>query len=220
MTDVVAPAAPVADPNTFAFLVTGTETQISINVAEIPAEIRLELLKDAIKRNVLNRVNAANQRFVKENAPFAAYDEAMKADATQTVVPLPTGDRPTLDLLTPASAARKDLYEGKLRRQGTGDAKRKKADPMTTTVTGVVVREVFQKKSEADSTYKYTDAVKEVSAAGGGIAYLDARIAALVAGGADAGALAKMKEDKYMKPARIILGLEVPKSVKEGLDIL
>lgn len=214
----VAPEAPAADPNALIFRIPNTETDINIDITKIPAEARLELLKKAIKDHVTNRVNQTNVRHKKALAPWDAYDEAVKADALQSAVAKPTGDKPTVDLIAPAAAARADLYEGKLRTQTEGGKPREAKDPLIAAVTSAVVRELFEKNKVTQTGYKYTDAVKEVS--GDGVAYLNARIAEKVAAGGDEKALNKFLEDRYMKPARIMLGRDLPKSISDQSSIL
>lgn len=217
MTDT--PETPAVDPNTLVFKIPGTETNIGIDLAQIPADARLKLLGQKVTENISNRVRVAGVRHTKACEAFDQYDAAQAADPLQTAVPKPAGERPAIDLLALASAARADLYAGKVGERAKGSGKTKVArDPIIAAVTQAVVRELFDNTKATTPGFKYTDAVKLVG--GDGVAYLDAKIAEKVAAGADQAALLKMKEDKYMRPARIMLGQEVPKNVKEGVSIL
>jgi hypothetical protein len=214
LSGTTAPAPVAADPNTLTFVIPNTETSIAVMLAEIPSETRLELLKKAVKDHIVNRVNQTNVRHTKALAPFTAYDEAMKVDPLQTAVPKPEGDRPTVDLLAPAAAARADLYAGKLRTQNAdGPKARETKDPLTKAITDVVVRELFDKSKLTTKGYKWTDAVKAVGS--DGLAYLNARIAEKVAQGADAAVLNKFLQDRYVTPAQIMLGITTNKATKD-----
>ena len=121
-----APAAPAAaaapaegaapavadDPNILTFRIPNTETDIGVALQQVPPEVRLDFLKKGLKDYIVNSVNQANMRAKKENAPFDAYDEAVKADPLQTAVAKPTGERKVPDLLGTAAAARDRLYTG------------------------------------------------------------------------------------------------------------
>lgn len=217
MTDATNTETPAATENTNVFLcpLPNSESSLSIDRTQIPAEVRLSLLDSAIKENVRNRVNAANVRFNKLNAPWVSYDNAIAADPAQTAVAKPEGERPTIDLVSIAQKARDDLYSGNIRATKEKGAGRKTVDPLVKTVTDVVVREVFAKEKANGMTF-----VQAKAKVGDGVAYLKARIEELVASGADRGALEKMLEDRYMKPARIILGLADNKAIKDGPSIL
>jgi len=214
-TPAVAPVAEAAgDPNTFVFRIPNTETDISIVLGNIPADIRLDMLKKSVKDYVMNSVNQANVRANKANAPFDQYDEAIKADPLQTAVPKPTGERVVPDLIGTAAAARERLYKGEVRKVGEGEGKtRERVDPLTQMVTKAVVTELFDKKKALDSKYKIMDAQKEVGK--DGIAYLKAKIAEKVATGADEAALNKFMEDRYIKPAKLMLGQSTTKATAD-----
>jgi hypothetical protein len=220
MTDTIAQtdapvAAPVAD-NIFLCPLPGMDSTLQIDRSQVPAEVRLALLDSAIKENVRNRVNAANVRHTKANTPWQAFDNAMAADPAQTVVAKPEGERPTIDLVAIAQKAREDLYAGKLRSTKEKGEGRKAVDPLVKTVTDVVVRDVYAKEKASGLTFVQARA----KVGKDGVAYLQTRIEELVAGGADRAALDKMMEERYMKPARIILGLADNKAIKEGPSIL
>lgn len=208
------PAAAVDDPNTFTFVIPGTETSIAINIAQIPAEIRLDFLKAKIKDYVNNNVNQAAQKYKKALEPFDAYDKAQSVDPLQTAVAKPTAERPSPpDLITPAAAARDRLYNGEVRKQGEGGAPKPTRDPLEKAVTDAVVRELFDKRKEAGSKPKWIEVTKEV---GNGIDYLNAQIAAKVAAGADAAVMAKLLDERYIKPAKMLLGMTDTKLTKEN----
>lgn len=210
--------AAVVNENVLMCKILDTGNELAIDLAQVAPVIRLAFLKQAIRDNVRNRLNAVQIRFNKANEAWSAYDKAQEADATQTAVTKPEGERPTLDLIEPAKRAREDLYAGTLR--GLGEKKeRVTVDPLVKLVTEAVVRDVFAKGKEAGTAdWTFFKARGEVGK--DGVAYLDARIAEHVANGGDAAALNKMKEDKYMKPARIMLGIDQSKAVKEGPSIL
>jgi hypothetical protein len=205
--------------NVFLCPLPNSESTLQIDRSLIPQNVRLSLLDTAIKENVRNRMNAATVRFNKANEAFAAYDKAMAADPAQTAVALPAGERPTIDIAAIAGKAREDLYAGNLRSTREAGKGRTTVDPLVKMVTDAVVREVFDKgKAEGKADWTFIKAKTQVGK--DGVAYLDARIAELVATGADAGALNKMKEDRYLKPARLMLGIADNKAIKDGPSIL
>lgn len=217
-TDPLAPAAtlaaPVEDPNTFTFVIPGTETSIAIVLGDIPAEVRMDLLKSKVKEYINNNVNQAAVKYKKAMEPWDAYAKAQSVDPLQTAVPKPTGDQPSApDLIKPAADARARLYSGEIRKQGEPGAAKPTRDPLTKAITDAVVRELFEKRKEAGSKPKWIEVTKEV---GDGIAYLNTMIAAKVAAGADAAVMAKLLEEKYMKPAKMLLGLTDNKLTKEN----
>jgi hypothetical protein len=104
----------------------GDNKSVSINLAEIPQDARLELLKSAVRTTVTNRVNVAMVRNRALRAPFAAwaaYEAAMATDPLQTTVAKPDGEKPTgeapaaLDPIAKAGEAIADLLKGELRQQ-------------------------------------------------------------------------------------------------------
>lgn len=212
--DLGAPAAVLADPNELTFRIPNTETDIGVNLASIPADVRMDLLKKGVRDYITNSVNQANVRHKKALEPFEAFEKASEVNPLQTAVPKPEGERPTVDLLKPAADARARLYSGEMRKQGEPGKPRETRDPLVKIVTDAVVRELFEKTKANDSKYKWTDAVKAVG--GDGVAYLDAAIATKVAAGADAEVLGKFKEERYMKPARMILGQTDNKATKDN----
>jgi len=213
--------APAEDPNTFSFRIPNTETDIGIKIGDIPAEVRMDFLKKGLRDYITNAVNQSNIRAKKANESHDAYDEAMKADALQTAVAKPTTDRTVADLLETAKAARERLYKGEIRKQGEGTgATRATVDPLTKLVTEAVVRELHAKDKAAGGKRKYTEFTAEVSQAGGGVKYLEAKIAEKVAAGGDAAVLNKFLQDRYIKPAEMMLGTKTGKSTAPENSIL
>lgn len=210
-----------ADPNVYVFDIVGTENKIAINLTAIPAELRLELLKGGVKTLINNRVNVANTRFNKVNAPFVEYDAKVAADPLGAHTK-PEGERPiTPDLLAKAAEGREALYKGEFRQRGDGTApKRTPADPLDSLITKIVVGELFKKNKGVIDGYKITDATKAVADAGGGQKYLEQSIVAKVAAGSDEAALRKTLDTKYIKPARLALGLDVPKALADAESLL
>lgn len=218
MTDnVPAQAAATETPkNIHMFVVPNTDdTQMQVDITEIPDEVRLDMLKKAIEQYVKNSVNQANIRHKKAMEPWDAYEKAQAADPNQTAVPKPEGDMPTVDLIEVAKAARTRLYEGEVRKTGTRKA-RKTVDPLTKLVTEAVVRELFEKKKGTEDGYKWTDAVKEVG--GNGIQYLESLISARVEQGGDEAELRKFMESRYIQPAKLMLGQRDTATTK-GVDL-
>jgi hypothetical protein len=197
-------------------------TKIEFDCALIPADVRLDFLKGAVRAYIANRLNGVHTRHQKDEkvAAWFAYDEATKADPLQTAVAKPEGERPAApDYMEALGRALDDLKAGNVRRQGSGEPKaRPTKDPLVKVVTEVVLREVFDARRAADPKYTYLQAKKEVGT--DGIAYLNTLIEAKVAGGADRGALEKMRDEKYIKPARAMLGLDTSKKIGELPSIL
>lgn len=227
-----APApAPVSD-NTFSFTLpeSAGSLVVSIDVAQVPGPTRLALLHAGIKGLISGRINVAIVRYNKDNAPFAAlaaHDAAVAANIADPITNQPpTTDRAalvaaigerkapdTVNVSAKVSEAIADLIAGKTgtrKGEGAGRARVTK-DPVDAAVTGVVVREVFAKNKALNSKYTYPMAVKEIGDAGGGTAFLKARIATLVAGGASEADLNKMLETKYLAPARAMTGTDALK---------
>ncbi len=204
---------PAVDANVLVFQIPNTETQMQINIADVPGNIRMDFLKKGLRDYVANSVNQANVRLTKDLAPWTAHEEATKADPLQTAVPAPTGEKPTADLIAVATAARERLYKGEVRKQGEGTGKsRERKDPFVKMVTDAVVRELFEKR-KTEKGFTYPMAIKEV--AGDGVAYLNAKVAEKVAAGADKATLDKFMEERYLKPARMMLGQSDNKATKD-----
>jgi hypothetical protein len=214
------PETPATPDTVFLFNLPNIEQQISVDVAQIPGELRLAKLQEAVRNYIANAANAATQRYNKAEAEWAAYEEAMKADPLQSAVKKPDGERPAApNLVDIVVAARQRLYDNKVVRKGEGTGRtRQTVDPLTKTVTKVVQDELFAKRKAENSAYKWPDVVKEVS---NGPEYLKARVEEMVASkpeGEQAAfrkELEKIMEDKYLRPARIMLGLEKPKGASD-----
>ncbi len=219
--DTPAPA-PATDPNSFVFRIPNTETDMQINIGSIPPAIRMDFLKKGLRDYINNAVNQAAVRTNKANAPFDAYDEAVKADALQTAVAKPAGERAIANLLDTATAARKRLYDGDVRKNGEGTGeKRQPVDPLTKLVTEAVVRELHEKDKAAGGKRKYTEFTAEVAKAGGGVKYLEAKIVEKSAGNADTEAtLRKFMDERYIKPAQMMLGTKTNKATAPENSIL
>jgi hypothetical protein len=222
-----APDAAPATPNTVVEITVphsgvdgGDDRKVLIDAATIPAEARFELLRSAVRGFVTNRVNVANVRRNKELAPWLAYEQAIAADPMQTAVAKPEGERPQpLDTFAKAQEALAALAKGEIRTvtKGTGKSRTPK-DPLVAAVTPIVVRAVFDANKARDPKYTYPLAVKEVG--GDGIAYLNKQIDAKVAAGADRAALEKARDEKYLNPARIMIGQGGGKKVTDLPSIL
>jgi hypothetical protein len=210
-------AAEAVDSPVLEFEISNVEGKHTLDCTTIPAPSRLHLLKSAARSYIANRVNAAFQRHQKDEKvkAWAAYDAAVKNDSLQTLVPVPTFERPTApDLLKTMNEAVADLVAGNIR-QSTGEPKKREAkDPLIAHVTKAVVREVFEARKAADPKYKYLTAQTEVGS--DGIAYLnrmiDTKAAAAEAAAAGTGAglrsqLEKMRDERYVTPAKIMLGM-------------
>lgn len=221
-TDAPAPAPAADNANVFSFRIPNTETDIGVDISAIPPEVRMDFLKKGLRDYITNAVNQHNVRTNKANAAFDAYDEAMKADALQTAVAKPAGERAVADLLKTAADARERLYKGEVRKQGEGGEtkRRETVDPLTKLVTEAVVRELHAKDKEAGGKRKYTEIVAEVAKAGGGVKYLEAKIAEKVASGTDEGVLRKFMDERYIKPAQMMLGTKTNKATATENSIL
>jgi len=216
-----APAAdaPPASETLFVFEIDDFDPEISVELANIPTPLRMRLLKNATRAYITNRISTAAAATKKANAPFDQYDAAMKNDPLQTLVAKPEGERAVTDYAGVIEGALKALYSGEIGRRGDGTSKPKVLrDPLITQITRAVVADVYEKARAADPKYKYPTAQKEVGT--DGLAYLRSKIAERVAKGEDAAALNTFLETRYIKPARIMLGLDVPKSLKDSEGIL
>ena len=108
-----------------------------------------------------------------------------------------------------------------MRKQDSGGATKSRTprDPLIKMVTDAVVRELHDKKKGTVQGYKYTDAVKEVGS--DGVAYLNAMIAAKVAAVAEGeraaltATLEKFRDERYIKPAEMMLGRKGSKATKD-----
>jgi hypothetical protein len=216
MSEQPAPAPTVAE-----FEFPNLDGKVQFDCATIPADVRLDFLKGAVRAYIANRLNAAATRHQKDDkvAAWFAYDEASKADALQTLVPQPTGERPAepnfKDVYDRAVA---DLAAGQIRRQGTEPKARKTKDPLVSLVTDAVVRAIFDTRRAVNPKYSFFEARKEVGT--DGVAYLNAAIEQKVAEGGDRAQLEKAKQEKYIGPAERMLGRVVDKRNAELPSIL
>lgn len=183
----------------------------SYDCALIPAETRLDFLKGAVRAYIANRLNGVHTRYEKDASVIAwkAYDEATKADALQTAVAKPDGERPVADYEGQYAVAIAALTSGSIRKAGAEPKARKTKDPLIATVTDVVVREVFASRKAADPKYTFFAAKKEVGT--DGIAYLNAIIDTKVAAGAVRADLEAMRDERFVNPAKAMLGLTTSK---------
>jgi hypothetical protein len=137
----------------------------------------------------------------------------------QNYVSRPESERVEIDADKLINAAVKALYSGELgRRKGTGERKQKEPkDPLVAQITRAVVTDVYNTQHALDPSYKYFAATAKVGP--DGLAYLRNRIEERVADGENRTELEKFLENRYLKPARQILGMEVPKAM-QGISIL
>lgn len=213
--------APVLDPIA-KFTFPNVEGERSLDVRTLPDALRLDLLKGAVRNYIANRVNGVAMRHAKDEGviAWARYDEAQKADSLQSAVPQPATARPAEpDFEKAYTDAIEALKTGAVRKVGDGEGrKRVNVDPLVKAVTGVVVDAVFKNGKALDNKYTYIDARKAVG--GDGIAYLNKMIDAKVEGGGDRAALEKMRDENYITPAKIMLGLTPAKKGGELASIL
>lgn len=215
----------------------GSNRDVAIDLAQIPQDARLELLRSAVRTVITNRVNVAMVRNRAARAPFvawAAYEAAIAADPLQTAVAKPEGEKPTgeapaaLDPIAKANEAIADLLKGELRAQAAKGKGRSRApkDPLVQAVTNVVTRAVFEANKAAgrkitgtdgkERPYGFPDATKEVG--GDGIAYLNAQIDAKVSAAPEGERdelrkqLEKQRDTRYIEPAQVMLGLKQSKA--------
>jgi hypothetical protein len=220
----VVPEAPKSD-TLLEFEVEGYEPKVSIDLADVEAKARMRLLRTATRAYITNRVSTAVAKTKKDNGPFDTYEAAMKNDPLQTLVEKPEGERAVTDYAGVIDSALKALKSGELGNRGTGEPKPKVLrDPLVTQITRSVVAEVYEKGRAADPKYKYPTAQKEVGQ--DGLAYLKTKIEAQVAAAPAAEQAAKRTalenylETRYVKPARIMLGLDTPGKLKDAEGIL
>ena len=214
---IVAPSAPNNPDNMLTVEV--DDTLAEINLEAIPDNTRKDLLRSAVQNYVTNRVSTAKSVLKKKNEAFDVYDAAVKNDPLQTLVEKPDGDREKLDIVNIMLTGINALYEGKFgRRVGDGRKPKPQRDPLVTQITRAVVQELYQKQKASNPQYKYPQAAKAVGS--DGLAYLKTRMEERIAGGADPKVLNDMLESRYIKPARQMLGLDVPPRFKDMEGIL
>lgn len=214
-------AAPTVAASVAEFEFPNLDGKHSVDMADLPPETRMDFLKGAVRSYIANRLNGVHTRHQKDEAVAAwnAYDEATKADALQSAVAKPEGERPAEpDYQEAYDRAIADLKAGNVRKVGGEPKARAIKDPLVKIVTEVVAREVFDARRAADPKYTYLKAKAEVGA--DGIKYLNDLIDAKVEGGADRVALEKMRDQKYVNPAKAMLGISTSKAVGELPSIL
>lgn len=215
------PAVVTAPDTNLKFTLNGIPGEQTFDCATIPGEARLELLKKATLGYITNRVNQVGQRHAKDELVVAwnAYEAAIAADIMQTLVAKPDKEKPVPDYAGAFARAIEALTKGDIRgRAADGEGKKSKAlDPLAQAVTNVVVREVYDARKAAGEKITFL-AVK--AAIGNGIEYLDKMIEAKVAAGVDRAGLEKYKEDRYIAPAKVMLGMNTSKKLGELPNIL
>jgi hypothetical protein len=178
---------------------------IKIQLRAIPDEIRMRLLRTAVRGYVTNRISTAKSKTDKENAAWKDYELAIKTDPLQTVVAMPTEPKKAVDYADTIEKSIKALLSGELGKREAGDKKPKvMKDPLITQITKAVVADVYAKNYALDNNYKYPSALKEVGS--DGLGYLKANIEKMVAAGAERAPLEKHLEQRYITPAKILLG--------------
>lgn len=204
----VAPAPAGENDMLLSFKISGYEPDINVDINDIPVPVRLYLIKTQIKSYVANRVTTAASSVKTANAKFDEYEAAQANNPLQQVVAKPEGERATVDYGAVIGGALKALKENAIGRRGTGERKAKeRKDPLIAQITRAVVSEIFQKNSATNKDYKYPHALQEVGA--DGLAYLRAKAAEKVAAGlATAEQMDYVLETRYIKPARIMLGMD------------
>lgn len=223
-----APAVAAATVLSFTHPLFPADTSYSFDCAEIPAEQRLDFLKTKTREYVANRLNSLAQRHLKDEkvAAWTAYENAQLADPLQTAIAKPDFDKPEApDYVEAMERAFKDLRDGNTRKHGDGTKKvRERKDPLIKLVTESVLKDVYAKKNAVDPKFTYIMAKAEVGA--DGLAYLNTLIEAKVAAAPEAdapalrAALEKMREEKYVKPAKLMLGITENKTIKDLPSIL
>jgi hypothetical protein len=211
----VAPAPEAANPNVagFEFRQLGSET-VSVDLATIPSDTRLDFLKNAVRDYIANRLNGLSNRFEKDEKVLAwnAYDKATAADPLQSIVAKPEGERPTPpDYKAAFDRAIADLVNGTIRKRGDEPAQRKVKDPLIATITDAVVRAVYGKERETNPKYSFFEARKAVGT--DGLAYLNAIIEEQVAAGGDRAMLEASRDERFVNPAKNLLGMGTNKKL-------
>ena len=159
---------------------------VNIDTDMIHADTIERLVNRAATAYVNNRVASAKSN----------YERAVKAYEAD-----PTTTEPTApDYAAVAGEAKADLMNNTMRTRGDGSKPKATKDPLDAVVTTVVCKDLFKARHAKDRTIKFGTITKEVSEAGGGIAYLRA------IAGDDTDKLKKI-ESKYLAPARKMLGV-------------
>jgi hypothetical protein len=204
------------------FEIDGYDKDVVINLEKVHEDVRMHLLRTAAKNYVVNRVSTAVSTAKKANAPFDSYDAAQKNDPVQTLVPQPAGSRQVVDFAGIIEKGINALYTGDIGRRGRGEGTTKPPkDKLNDQLLRTLTQEVFAKRFAADPSYKYFTAKKEVEAfEGDATKYYMSKIAAAVAAGADEKKEMERWEAEYLKPARILVGLDKPTKFKDLGSIL
>lgn len=213
--------APANNEYMLEFEVDGLEVPAAINLADVPMDVRIHLLKTAAKAYVHNRVSTAAAKTKTANEHWATYDAAVKNDPLQSVVARPDFERATTDYIGVVNSAINALLTGNLGRKGSGAPKKPKVlrDPLITQITRAVVAKVYRDNIALNDGYKYPTAQKEVGS--DGMAYLrTVKLPEWLAAGGTQADFDKTVEIKYVNPAKIMLGMSVPKSIADAGDIL
>jgi hypothetical protein len=176
----------------------------------------MHLLRTAAKNYVQNRVSTAASLAKKANQPFDAYDAAQKNDPFQTLLRKPEGARHVVDYEGIIDKAINALYTGEIGRRGRGEGTAKPAkDPYNEALLRALTTELFKARFEADPSYKYFSAKKEIGP--DGTAYLEDMVARNVAAGMPEKDARAYIDENYVKPTRILVGLDKPAKTK-GLE--
>jgi len=186
-----------------------------LNLGAVPEAARMHLLRSAAKSYVTNRVATAQSLAKKANAPFDAYDAAMKHDPLQTHIAKPEGERKQVDVQEIIDSAMKALLDGEITKRGRsgGDPKAPK-DPLDAAIHRSLTVELFNTRKAAHPDYKYFTAQKEI---GQDVqAALEAIVQRGIAAGMDEKQAREWVDNRYVKPNRLILGLDkLPGKLKE-----
>jgi hypothetical protein len=204
------------------FEIDGYDKDVVINLEKVHEDVRMHLLRTAAKNYVVNRVSTAVSTAKKANSAFDSYDAAQKNDPLQELVPVPEGKRQVVDYATIIEKGINALYSGDIGRRGRGEGTTKPPkDKLNDQLLRTLTQEVFAKRFAADPSYKYFTAKKEVEAFGGdATAYYMSKIASAVAAGADEKKEMERWDAEYVKPARILVGLDKPTKFKDLGSIL
>lgn len=197
------------------------DTPYTVDISAVPSDLRMVLLQKQIASVIGNRVTTAEAATKKVNEVFEQYAAAIAADPLQSVIAKPEGEPKVTDYAGIISGAIADLYAGTAGRrvEGTGERKsREVKDPLIAQITRAVVSDVHKKNKAANPSYKWTEAAKEVGA--DGLAYLKGKIEEQIAAGTDRKAMEDFLENRYVKPARVMLGLDTPGKLKDAVGIL
>jgi hypothetical protein len=180
---------------------------VELDIDRIPIAARWHLLRSAAKSYVTNRVATTQSLTKKANLPFDAYDAAMRHDPLQTHVKRPDGERKIVDYKELVDTAIKALYAGEIgkRGRGPGEAKIPK-DPLDAAILRHLVSEKYEAARKADPSYRYFSAQKDIGY--DAKAALEAIVERGITFGMDEKTAREWVENRYVKPARMMLGLD------------